>query len=292
VVVDPQDLVASAPEAGVEFTAFLGNGDGSFAPGVTSTGLPSQGPLIAARNAKRVYVAGPYTVASFSLAPTGAATLINSVTTAGSGNTNPNDIPFLVIDASGDWLLAAADDAAVIRTYKINQTAGSIGPVQQTLDDGSNYGEPAMCPDNLHLVAPRSYDGDALGVFSFNPATGQVAPTTELAATPFGRPFFVVVADFDIPGFPFGYVVSEDETNSLTIFAGNATGPFVKHSTIAAGEGSTTFSCDRPLSMAASDLDGNGKTDLVVSCLGSETQDHPVVVLMNNGGAVFSAFAM
>lgn len=45
--------------------------------------------------------------------------------------------------------------------------------------------------------------------------------------------------------------------------------------------------------MAASDLDGNGKLDLVVACFGyGSSEGHPVVVLMNNGGAVFSAFYM
>jgi Lactonase, 7-bladed beta-propeller/FG-GAP repeat len=287
--VTSQDVVATAPSAykgGSAFEVFFGNSDGSFAPGVTSTGLPSQSPLVAAaHNAKRVYVAGQNSVASFSLAPNGAATLINSVAVA-SGNF----IAYLAVDASGDWLLASDLGAAVIRTHRINQTTGSLGPVEQSLNVGSGPGGLAMNPDNLHLVAAKPY-APALGVFSFNPTTGEVASTTEFAATQGGLPLVAVIADFDIPGFPFGYVVSEYNSNTLTIFAGDATGPTVKHSTIAAGAGSP-FNCANPYSMAASDLNGDGKVDLVVGCVGYGNKDHPVVVLMNNGGAVFSAFYM
>ena len=287
-VVTLQDVVASTNSAykvGAEFEVFLGNSDGSFVPGVTSAGLPSQSPVVAAaHNARRVYVARQNTVAGFSLAPSGAATLINSVAVA-SGDF----IAYLAVDASGDWLLTSDLGAAVIRTHRINQTTGSLGPVEQSLDVGSGPGGLAM-PDNLHLVAAKPYDA-ALGVFSFNPETGQVATTRQLAATQGGTPLVVVVADFDIPGFSLGYVVSEYYSNTLTIFAGDAAGPTVKHSTVATGTGSTVY-CPNPFSMAASDLDGDGKMDLVVGCVGFGNRDRPVVVLMNNGGAVFSAFYM
>jgi DNA-binding beta-propeller fold protein YncE len=282
-----QDLVASSSTPGAEFTTFRGDGAGGFAPGVVSSGLSGQSAMVAAGDFDRkyVYAGGVGQMCGYFLAADGTA---KQVDTSPVSTTTSDTINSMVVDATGAWLLASMR-SGVIDARKVGESMpGSIDAVGTRSTAGFGAVDLAFTPDGDNVVVLLDSSNEVQGL-AFDRATGGgLTPSAGKTFTVGPGPEHVVVADFGIPGSPFGYAVT-NVAGTLTLLSGTASGPTAIYKTIAAAD---LTGCSALVPIAASDLDNDGDVDIIVGCNRSTASGQRVVILLNDGLANFAAFSV
>ena len=95
-------------------------------------------------------------------------------------------------------------------------------------------------------------------------------------------PISIAVGDFNGDGF-LDLAIANRSSNDVSVLLGKGNGTFAKAVNYSAGTGGPD-----PVSIAAVDLNGDGKPDLVVADLGTKS----VSVLLNTGTGTFNAAVM
>lgn len=117
-------------------------------------------------------------------------------------------------------------------------------------------------------------------MLSFDPNTGALFQHPAPEVLPTGNePARIAVLDANGDGFT-DYAVTNFASNTISLFGGNDEGPRVVSATLA--------TCTGPFDIVAADLTGNGREDLVVSCLVA----NDVQVLLNTGGSFASGISI
>lgn len=271
-----------------DIMTFLGDGVGGFSSAVVTPRSFDQsisyGPVAAGRNVSRVYVGGHNELAGYKVATDGTLTLINAVDNTSLGITDN-----VLIDGTGHWLFSSANPLVFV--HPIDPVDGTLALAvssRSITSRGNGVRSFALSPDNRNLVNVLQYTSSAtstgqIEVYSFDPATGNLGQNA-LRTLPTGNlPNFIAVANFGIPGNPVGYAVTNGGDDTLSLFAGDATGPLVAYKTIPVVAG-----C-HPRCIAAADMDNDGDVDIVVGCAGINANDaSDVLILLNNGTADFT----
>src|SRR5919202_1849863 len=109
-----------------------------------------------------------------------------------------------------------------------------------------------------HLDITTSNNNDNSVSVLLGDGKGRFTPAANSPITVASRPFYVAVADFDGDGHP-DLAATHDDINLLTILLGDGRGGF------SAARGSPLDLGRRAYQLVAADMDGDEKTDLVVS---------------------------
>jgi hypothetical protein len=216
-----------------------------------------------------------YTAAMGSLViPAGATSAIIPVTIAGSNNSQP--------DKTFQMLLLGGGGAARTFTpsFDTQQTFGTgAAPDGVTAADLNGDGLPDLIAAN--------FNGNTVSVLLNTTASGAAIPSfaTQHTFTTGRGPASVTVADVNGDGKP-DLIVANLNSNTVSVLLnttapGAATPSFATQKTFAVGGG--------PLAVAAADLNGDGKADLIVA----NGNDNTVSVLLNTTapGAATPSFA-
>jgi hypothetical protein len=160
-------------------------------------------------------------------------------------------------------------------TFQPNHEILSVGQVPLSLAAGDFDGN-----GTLDLVTANSSSG-TLSVLLGN-GDGTFRPRTDLAVG--GAPRTVVVGDFNGDGRA-DVAVGQQITDTVSVLTGRGDGTFAPPQVV--GSTGTQFA---PASLAVGDVNGDGRSDLVVNSIGGE--DTPVSqlgVLLGNGNGTFQA---
>lgn len=260
-----QDIVGLAPSQVSLIGTFISDGVGGFLPTSFENANVEDARTLAASPAGGVCVGGNKAVGCFDIAADGTPTLISAAST---GFTSLNEA--ITVDASGSWLLLPIVTQNSIQVYRIDPVSGALS----FASSASVVGTPAgilLSADNQHLVVVLS-DINIVSVRQFDPVTGTLPSSPQPTVYPVGsNPSRVVVGAFT-GSSPFGYAVTNKDSNTLSLLPGDATGP-------TGPQTSYSLACS-PTSIAVSDLDGDNDSDIVISCSASP----PLTVLLNSNG--------
>ena len=173
-----------------------------------------------------------------------------------TSNNNDNSVSVLLGDGRGGFSPATGSPFPVGRA-----------PYPHALSDLNH-------DRHLDLVTPN-VNGGSLSVL-LGDGKGHFTPAANSPITVASRPFYVAVADFDGDGHP-DLAATHDDINLLTILLGDGRGGF------SPARGSPLDLGRRAYQIVAADMDGDKKTDLVVSMA---TGDF-VAVLRGDGAGGF-----
>ena len=261
-----QDIVGIAPSPQSEIGTYISNGVGGFLPGIfQSAGIDQARTIVAGGAAGRVCIGGDTEVGCFNIAANGTATLANAVSTGADFSSEA-----IIVDALGDWLLVSIVTRSSIQVYSIDAVTSELSFASKASVDGVPRGL-AMSPNNQNLVVVLS-DSDTVSVRPFDPVTGTLPSSPSPTSHAVGSNPFRVVVGILTGSSPFGYAVTNKDSRSLSLLPGDDTGPTGPPADYDVG-------CS-PWSIAASDLDGDNDTDIVIGCFASP----PLTVLLNISG--------
>jgi hypothetical protein len=210
-----------------------------------------------------------------------------AVQNAGAGNGNA--VSVAVGDFNRDGLL----DVAL-------NTSGPAGPAVEVM---LGKGDGSFQPNHLILPVGQIPLSVAAGDFDHNGATdlvtansqgtvsvllsngdGTFRPRTDLVVG--AAPRAVAVGDFNGDG-RLDVAVAQQLSNTVSVLLGNGDGTFARPQSFVASGQDRTFA---PSSIAVGDVNGDGRTDLVINLIGGEdsvvTQ---LAVLLGNGNGTFQA---
>lgn len=206
-----------------------------------------------------------------------------------SGLGNGNAVSAAVGDLNGDHLL----DVAV-------NTAGPAGPAVEVL---LGKGDGSFQPNHQVLSVGQTPLSVAVGDFDHNGALdlvtansqgtlslllgngdGTFRPRVDMAVG--GAPRAVAVGDFNGDGRP-DVAVAQQLTNTVSVLLGHGDGTLARPLVFAASGQDITFA---PSSLAVGDVNGDGRSDLVINLIGGEDSTVTQLgVLLGNGNGTFGA---
>jgi hypothetical protein len=241
------DLAISLPDAD-QVQILLGNGDGSFTPLLLP--IPANGVFV---------------VATGDFNKDGRADLVLV-------NTGPGTVSILL--GNGDGTFTPKDEI----TTPSGAGGVALGPAAVALGDFNHDG----IPDLAVVNGPRFEQGAPGSVtILLGNGDGTFTASAETPATG-GQPLFIVAGDLNGDGKPDLVVTNMNhgfpQLGDLTVLLGNGDGTFM-----ATAAPPATGSI--PYSVVLTDLNGDGKADLVIADAGSNT----ITVLPGNGDGTFAA---
>jgi hypothetical protein len=138
---------------------------------------------------------------------------------------------------------------------------------------------------NQDLVVSNYLSNDVSVLLGNGNGTFQAQQTFATGTGPFG----VAVSDINGDGQP-DLVVADQNSNAVSVLLGNGNGTFQSQVTFATGfQSQVTFAGSGPRYVAAPDLNGDGKPDLIVTNAGIVPGSGSVSVLLGNGNGTFHA---
>ncbi len=269
--VAPSPSTPSVPSTNAEFAFALtgyavsmytvNSGTGVFtatAPPTVATGYaPPQPPaeqMVTDPLGRFAYVANPVsnasdqaTISMYTINPSAGVLIPTTPATVPTGF-YPQGI---TIDPSGKFVYTANSDDNSISMFTINQTTGVLTPTKppsvSTLAQVSTgtYSSPAFLtvhPTGRFLYASNE-DDDTISMFTIDPTTGILTPTTPATVFTGSSPFQVVVT----PSGKFAYVVNNSSGDGVSQYTVNpTTGVLIANTppAVPAGKGPTAVAVD------------------------------------------------
>jgi hypothetical protein len=191
-------------------------------------------------------------------------------------------------DGAGGLDFAVADAANGKVYVFLNYSGGAVGP-SQTLDTGALSSPRALAVGNMDGVLRAdlivSNNGtDSVMIFTNN-GSGSFALSDTYALSVGDKPWGVVTGEFTGDAALDVMVALNGTTNSVAIISGNGTGGFEPFSKV-----NRNVNGPYPRSLAAADLDGDTRTDVLVGNYGNPatTPTGTIYKMMNTGGGNFS----
>ena len=269
-------------------SVFLGSGSGSFTAATGSPFATGTGPVFVAITNVQTTGHMPDLVTA-NAGSSDVSVLLNNLKTitanpasvtfyAGVGQAAPAGIPIAVTSTQSGATFTATSNQPWLTPSSSTGAAGASVQLQvdpSTQSAGSHTG-------TMHFTDSGLYAGSTAVTLNVAAPSGTMTATKYGAFTSATHPYSVATGDFDGDGHP-DLAIANFDSNNVTLLKGDGTGAFSEF----ASPLSPLTAGANPIAVITTDLNGDGRPDLVVANFDNSLGTHTISVFLGQGAGKF-----